>query len=398
MTDFTQTYASYVTVLYVEDEPVIRESLTRSLQRRVKTVHVACNGEEGVEAFKKVKPDIVVSDIRMPLKDGLQMSAEIKALSPHTPIIITTAFNDEDFFMRSIDVGIDTYVKKPVDLKRLTAAIEKCAESITQRRIILEKEEIIKEQYQIMRDEMAMAARLQHSLFPHEEQFQNNEQVDVSFILKPQSAVSGDFLILKEKKDDCFIILLCDVMGHGVASGLVTVQIKTIFDTLSETCSTPLEFLHGLRDNVSITSDSDMFYTAICAVLNYKTSQLHIISAGGIPFLYYDSEKQSAKTFLVDGGFPIGLFDEESPELQESVFDFKSGDILLLQTDGLSESVDKNNMHFDDVVSQKRCCSCITTDITAKELVHNLYKEGVRHVGKQNRFEDDITLIALKKR
>ncbi len=392
------TFASQITVLYVEDEPVIRESLLRSLKRRVKTVYVACNGEEGLNLFKTQKPDIVISDIRMPLMDGLQMSREIKTLSPQTPIIITTAFNDEEFFITSIDVGIDTYVKKPIDLKRLTSAIEKSAALLVQQRIIDEKDQIIRKQYSLMRNEMAMAAKLQHSLFPKEDDFKENPHIELSFILKPQSAVSGDFLIIKEKEDDFIAILLCDVMGHGVASGLVTVEIKTVFDTLEELYTSPVQLLEALRRNVTMVQDSDMFYTAVYAVLDYKTAKLSIVSAGGVPFLHYNASEKKAEAIYTDGSFPLGLYDEESPPLSEYQVPFHKGDILLLQTDGLAEAVDKEEKHFDDVMQQIRCCSCITPQINARELVHTLYKDGLEHIGEHNRFEDDVTLIALKKK
>jgi two-component system cell cycle response regulator len=123
-----------LSVLYVEDNPDIRGQLTQFLQRRVGTLLVAENGQEGLDAFHRHQPDIVITDILMPVMDGLKMAEAIKAVSEDTPIIVTTAFNEQDYFIRAIDIGVDKYVLKPVDTHQLQKAVLKSAQSLQQRR------------------------------------------------------------------------------------------------------------------------------------------------------------------------------------------------------------------------------------------------------------------------
>jgi len=118
---------SQIKVLYVEDDDFIREELADTLEFDVKELIVAENGEEGLEKFKQFKPDLVISDVKMPKMDGLAMSKEIKSISPKTPIIITTAFSDSNYLMRAIEIGINRYVTKPVDIDKLYNAIEELA-------------------------------------------------------------------------------------------------------------------------------------------------------------------------------------------------------------------------------------------------------------------------------
>ncbi|MBS4096974.1 MAG: EAL domain-containing protein [Sulfuricella sp.] len=118
------------TVLYVEDDGDIRDQLAHFLKRRVGTLHVATNGQEGLEAFQAHRPDIVVTDILMPVMDGLKMAEQIKELSPATPIIVTTAFNETKFFLHAIDIGIDKYVIKPVNTDLLAEVLAQCAHSL----------------------------------------------------------------------------------------------------------------------------------------------------------------------------------------------------------------------------------------------------------------------------
>jgi len=120
-----------MTILYVEDEEEVQSALTPIIERRSKRVVTACNGEEGLKAFQEVQPDIVITDINMPIMDGLEMSRNIKELSHTTPIIITTAYNDTEFLLKAIDVGINQFVLKPMDSRKLFNALLHCAKELT---------------------------------------------------------------------------------------------------------------------------------------------------------------------------------------------------------------------------------------------------------------------------
>ncbi|MBZ0092451.1 MAG: diguanylate cyclase [Sulfuricellaceae bacterium] len=130
------TLLKTLSVLYVEDNEDIREQLAQFLRRRVGTLHVAANGQEGLDVFRREQPDIVITDILMPVMDGLKMSEIIKNEEPATPIIVTTAFNEQDYFIKAIDIGIDKYVIKPINTESLLEAVYKSALILLQRREI----------------------------------------------------------------------------------------------------------------------------------------------------------------------------------------------------------------------------------------------------------------------
>ena len=118
---------SKIRVLYVEDDEMIREELSETIEFDVKELIVAENGEDGLEKFKKYNPDLVITDVKMPKMNGLQMSKEIKSISRNTPIIVTTAFSDSEYLMEAIKIGIDRYVTKPVDIDKLYDAMNELA-------------------------------------------------------------------------------------------------------------------------------------------------------------------------------------------------------------------------------------------------------------------------------
>ena len=116
-----------ITILYVEDEDTIREHLSEFLRNRVGILYTAKNGQEGLDLFEKHKPDIVVTDIKMPIIDGVKMAETIKEKDHTVPIIVITAYADKDLVIKSINTGIDKYVLKPVKQNVLIDAVYKSA-------------------------------------------------------------------------------------------------------------------------------------------------------------------------------------------------------------------------------------------------------------------------------
>ena len=112
-----------LTVLYVEDDADTREQLSPFLRHRTGTLLTAQDGLEGLELFRQCRPHIVITDIQMPLLDGL----EIRDLDPNVPIVIATAFEQVDYLLRSIEVGVDQFVGKPIDSRRLEVVLLACA-------------------------------------------------------------------------------------------------------------------------------------------------------------------------------------------------------------------------------------------------------------------------------
>jgi YesN/AraC family two-component response regulator len=123
-----------LSVLYVEDEAAPREEISLFLKRRIKKLITATNGEEGLTRFREDRPDLVVTDIRMPVMDGLKMVRAMRDEYKGIPIIVTTAYTETSYMVEAIDIAVDQYVIKPVDSGKLSAALEKCAEIIEYRR------------------------------------------------------------------------------------------------------------------------------------------------------------------------------------------------------------------------------------------------------------------------
>jgi len=113
-----------IQLLYVEDDDNIRKVYERYLKRKVKSLLVAVNGEDGLNMYLEHKPDLIVTDIKMPIMNGLEMSKKIRDLDNTIPIIVTTAHTETEFFQEAITIGVNTFLLKPVDMLELQKKID----------------------------------------------------------------------------------------------------------------------------------------------------------------------------------------------------------------------------------------------------------------------------------
>ena len=119
-----------VRVLLIEDEAAVRESLCDSLERAGYEVLPAQEGEEGLSLYFHQKPDIVITDILMPIKDGLEVIMELRRTVPNAKVIAMAAAprqgSNLDLLNLAKKLGACGTVTKPVDPTELTKAIEAC--------------------------------------------------------------------------------------------------------------------------------------------------------------------------------------------------------------------------------------------------------------------------------
>ncbi len=118
-----------ITILYCEDEFDLRDVTTDILTQYTKKVYSCENGLIGLNTFKEKKDeiDLIITDINMPELGGLDMVRQIKEINDNIPIIVTTAFSNSSYLLDAINLGIDQYVLKPIDIKKL---FEKIAKSL----------------------------------------------------------------------------------------------------------------------------------------------------------------------------------------------------------------------------------------------------------------------------
>nr|WP_319489019.1 Na-translocating system protein MpsC family protein [uncultured Caproiciproducens sp.] len=151
------SFLSNLSIILVEDDVETLRQLEIFLHKKAGKIFTATNGVLGLNLFHSVNPDIVITDLKMPLMSGVAMSREIRKTNSDVPIIITTALSDRDIILSAVDVGINKYILKPVDTDDLVAALESVSAKVlklqqgiaTGNGLILDKEEKLKKEDEI---------------------------------------------------------------------------------------------------------------------------------------------------------------------------------------------------------------------------------------------------------
>lgn len=119
-----------IKILLVDDEPGIRNVLKITLESSGHDVCLAKDGETGLVVFKKENPGIVITDIKMPGIDGIELLKQIKQLKPDTEVIMITGHGDMSFAVKSLKYEAADFITKPIDSNDLESAIKKAYERI----------------------------------------------------------------------------------------------------------------------------------------------------------------------------------------------------------------------------------------------------------------------------
>lgn len=137
-------------ILYVEDDEITLELVSSILHDNFKKVFIANNGQEGINLYKEYKPDIILTDLSMPIMNGLEMSSQIKDENPEQMIAIFTAFNEFEYLYDAINIGIDKYILKPLEPEQFFSTLNSIAKILEYKNQKEELDNLIKIQSKIL--------------------------------------------------------------------------------------------------------------------------------------------------------------------------------------------------------------------------------------------------------
>ena len=127
MTEKCEIKLKESSILLAEDEEQLRNSFKKVLLLYVEKVYTASNGEEALEQYKRYHPDILITDLKMPKLNGLDLIKIIRKENENIPIIVTSAFTDQNFLLESIKLSLVEYVVKPIREANLSKLLEDCS-------------------------------------------------------------------------------------------------------------------------------------------------------------------------------------------------------------------------------------------------------------------------------
>jgi len=115
------------TLLYVEDDAELREQFMRVFRSHFKEAYECRDGEEALRSYQRHSPDMILADINLPKISGLELIEQIRKEDSETPIVVLSAYSDQEKLLRAIKLGLSEYMIKPVPYKKLLETLEKSA-------------------------------------------------------------------------------------------------------------------------------------------------------------------------------------------------------------------------------------------------------------------------------
>ncbi len=371
-------------VLYVEDEESIRNEVAYFLSRRVGRILTAANGREGLDIYRSQRPDLVLSDIQMPVMDGLEMAAEIKRQQRETPVILTTAFNDTNYLQKAIALGIDGYVLKPIDLEQLMQVTLRSVDILMQAREITASRAQLAAYHRAAEEERQLVAGLMARMMRPE----HLKDRQLRHWLQPTELVGGDLVAAARGRSNKLYVMLADSTGHGLPAALNLLPINHIFYSMVSKNLPVSLMVEEMNWAVHDQSPADHYVAAIVACIDARNRLVEVWN-GGLPgALFIDDQGEVIRSFESDN-FPLGILDRTFVAETE-VFQWSGHGRLVVYSDGLEDAEDESGRAFgrEGIVAALRA--------VPPERQFDSVVKGVRaHLAGRHAF-DDMTLLMVE--
>ncbi|MCC8026575.1 MAG: Na-translocating system protein MpsC family protein [Clostridium sp.] len=150
-----------IKLLYVEDDEDTRAALAQFLKRLGIKVFMAKDGQEGIEVFKQVSPDIIIGDLILPTLSGVDMLKQIRAMDQEVKIIVTSTVNMIDIILNVVDLKIDHYILKPIDMEVLENRLNCLADEVVKKK----EEGLSKLQLETLSNKRVLEDRIRKEFF-----------------------------------------------------------------------------------------------------------------------------------------------------------------------------------------------------------------------------------------
>lgn len=386
-------------ILTIDDEAMIREVIAGYLEILGYDVIQAKNGRVGIEKCREEQPDLVLSDLRMPEVDGLEVLATVTKEFPEMPVIVVTGMGGVADAIEAIKLGAWDYITKPFDdISVIKHSVEKSLERaklIRENREHREHLEVVNaqltESLRKVEEDEAAARKMQIHLLPENNKVRGN--LLFNWALYPSHYLSGDFVDYFSLDDDHFGFFIADVSGHGVSSALVTILLRSHMHRYvekyvkgidSKFILSPDQTLRNLNE-VLLSEDLDKYLTMFYGIINTKDHTLLYCNGGQFPYPILSDGKQPF--YIETNGLPVGLF--ERVDYQSNTLALPDRFDLFLFSDGILEILPQKTLKEKQ---DYLLTLSVGENLKMEDLTRSLAME------KAGNLPDDIAILLISRR
>ncbi len=383
-----------ITVLLVDDQPLIGEAVRRMLGGENDIVFQYCKDPtRALETADKVRPTVILQDLVMPEIDGLELVKRFRAheLTQEVPIIVLSTKEQAATKAEAFALGGNDYIVKLPDRLELIARIRHHSRGYIN---LLQRNEafqaLVESQRQLAND-VDEAALYVRSLLP-EKLGDGPVKVDWRFV--PSATLGGDTFGYELIDDRHFSFYLFDVVGHGVGAALLSVSVLNAVRSrsLPDTDFTdPGQVVTALNKRFQMSQQADKYFTAWYGVLDLKNGRLSYAGGGHPPALMI-SECTASKdriARLEATGPMVGAFDEIdytteicTPHANSKIFLYSDGVFEVSRPDGSMWSFEA----FEELMAQPS-----EPDLSDMDRLMRF----IREFSGKDGFNDDFSILEL---
>lgn len=306
--EFESTLATCMfKILIIDDDPVIRAILERTLQDQGYEVRSAESGEAGIAVADQWQPALIICDWLMPGIDGLTVCRQLKANSSSAPFFIVLSSRSElDDRVMGLDAGADDFLTKPIEIIEMLARVRAGLRLYQSAQDLQQLAQDLQQQKQHLEAELAEAAEYVTSLLPKP----LTGEVSSQAVFVPSKQLGGDCFDFCWLDPDYLMVYLLDVSGHGMGSALLSVSIQHLLRSQSLpgiNFYRPEDVLRGLNEMFQMSAQNPRYFSLWYGIYNRVQHRLTYASAGHPPAILLSGQHSSQYQLLKTRGAPIGM-------------------------------------------------------------------------------------------
>jgi len=380
-----------VTVLLVDDQPIIGEAVRRMLSGEEGIAfHYCKDAQAALAKAAEVQPTVILQDLVMPEIDGLTLVRHFRADERfrEVPIIVLSTKEEPAVKAEAFAIGANDYIVKLPDRLELIARVRYHSRGYV---ALMERNEAftaLEASRQVLANDLATAADYVRSLLPPPQE-RGGVRADWRFI--PSADLGGDAFGYHDLDANHFAVYLLDVCGHGVGAALLSVSALNAIrsEALPHTdFHDPGAVLAALNKAFPMERQNDMFFTIWYGVFHRGTRMLRWAGGGHPPALLVAAGASSPQRLDSDGPL-IGAVD--GLEFESNETEIPPGGRVFVYSDGAFEisRPDGSMWPFEEFVT------ALTTPSEGAESPIDALVSRVRSVAQRDDFHDDFSMVEL---
>jgi len=380
-------------VLVIDDDPIVRAVLKRTLQNQGYETTVVSNGEEGIAQAKQLRPALIVCDWMMTPLDGLEVCRQVKSdpeLS-NTFFVLLTAKGEVKDRVMGLDAGADEFLSKPVDMNELKARVRAGLRLYQANEDLRNQKQVLEVLNEKLNAQLAEAAEYVQSLLPSS----STGSITIESLFKPSAQLGGDCFDYYQLDDESLAFYLLDVSGHGVGSALLSVSVLNILRSQSLTNVSfyrPSEVLTALNHAFQMDNQGEKYFTIWYGVYDRTKRQLTYATGGHPPAILLSGTSATNIEVKQLGipSIPIGIL--RDGEFEDEYFQIEENSALYIFSDGAYEIYGEDDRIWGLDAFADLLRDCRQKNISdLKEVV-----EKIQILTGKDIFEDDLSLLKIK--